>query len=195
MRSGKTRTVIALLAAIGAMATLTAFAVPLYQAFCRVTGYGGTTQVAEGPAPRIVDRVITVRFNADVNPALPWRFQPAQDEIRVRLGEPALAIYTARSLAAVPVTGAATFNVTPAKAGIYFTKIECFCFTEQTLAPGQRADMPVSFYVDPELADDRGLDDVTTITLSYTFFKAKQQKNTDDLRAAWTASPDRPRAN
>lgn len=195
MRSGKTRTVIALLAVIGAMATLTAFAVPLYQAFCRITGYGGTTQVADGPAARIVDRFITVRFNADVNSALPWRFQPAQDEIRVRLGEPTLAAYTARSLATVPVTGTATFNVTPAKAGVYFTKIECFCFTEQTLAPGQRADMPVSFYIDPELADDRGLDDVTTITLSYTFFKATQQKTTENMRAAETASAEPPRVN
>ncbi len=195
MPGGKTRTVIALLAVIGVMATLTAYAAPLYQAFCRITGYGGTTQIADGPAARVVDRVVTVRFNADVNSALPWRFEPAQDRIRVKLGEPALAVYTARSLAAVPVTGTATFNVTPAKVGVYFTKTECFCFTEQTLAPGQLADMPVSFYIDPEMADDRGLDDVTTITLSYTFFKAKQQKKSDNRRAARAASSDQPRVN
>ncbi|MHA1107592.1 MAG: cytochrome c oxidase assembly protein [Alphaproteobacteria bacterium] len=195
MRRGKTTTVIALLAVIGAMATLTAFAVPLYEAFCRATGYGGTTQVADGPAGRILERVITVRFNADVNSALPWRFEPAQDEMRVRLGEPALAVYTARSMADVAVTGTATFNVTPAKAGLYFTKTECFCFTEQTLTPGQRADMPVSFYIDPELAADRNLDDVTTITLSYTFFKAKRQGKPDNLRSARVTSPDGPRLN
>lgn len=195
MRRGKTVTVFALLAVIGAMATLTAFAVPLYQAFCRITGYGGTTQVAERLPSRLIDRTITVRFNADVNAALPWRFQPAQDTIRVRLGEPALALYTARSLADVAITGTATFNVTPAKAGIYFNKIECFCFTEQTLMPGQRADLPVTFFIDPEMAADRNLDDVTTITLSYTFFKARRQTPADRRRAAWSAAPDRARAN
>lgn len=195
MRRSKTTTVIALLAVIGVMATLTAFAVPLYEAFCRATGYGGTTQVADGPAGRILERIITVRFNADVNPALPWRFEPAQDEIRVRLGAPALAVFTARSMADVAVTGTATFNVTPAKAGLYFTKTECFCFTEQTLIPGERADMPVSFYIDPEMAADRNLDDVTTITLSYTFFKAKRQRAPDKLRSARAGGPERPRVN
>lgn len=195
MRRGKTVTVFALLAVIGAMATLTAFAVPLYQAFCRITGYGGTTQVAERLPSRLIDRTITVRFNADVNAALPWRFQPAQDTIRVRLGEPALALYTAHSLADVAITGTATFNVTPAKAGIYFNKTECFCFIEQTLMPGQRADLPVTFFIDPEMAADRNLDDVTTITLSYTFFKARRQTQADRRRAAWSAAPDRARAD
>lgn len=195
MGRGKTTTVIALIAVLGAMATLTAFAVPLYRTFCRITGYGGTTQVAERLPSRVIDRTITVRFNADVNSALPWRFQPAQDAIRVRLGAPALAAYTARSLASVPITGTATFNVTPAKAGIYFNKTECFCFTEQTLVPGQRADLAVSFFIDPEMAADRNLDDVTTITLSYTFFKAKRQKQAGGRSAAWSEASDRPRAN
>ena len=172
-------TVVALVGVIGAMGTLTAFAVPLYQMFCRVTGYGGTTRVAAAsPAASptaVAGRMIVIRFNVDVNPALPWRFQPAQSEIALRLGETALATYTAQSLARVPLTGTATFNVTPAKAGPYFNKIECFCFTEQTLAPGERATMPVSFFVDPEMANDRNLDDVTTITLSYTFFRAQRQ--------------------
>jgi len=190
MRNRKTRTVIGLLAILGVMTTLTAMAVPLYRIFCRVTGYGGTTQVASGPAARIVDRVITVRFNADVNPALPWRFKPAQDEIKVKLGEQALAMYVAKSLAKVPITGTATFNVTPAKAGLYFNKTQCFCFTEQTLMPGQSADMTVSFFIDPDMAKNRGLDDVTTVTLSYTFFKAKQQKKADELRAAGKASAE-----
>ncbi len=190
MPRGKTVTVIALLAVIGVMATLTAYAVPLYDAFCRFTGYGGTVQVAQQLPSRVVERTITVRFNADVNSALPWRFAPAQDAIRVRLGEPALAVYTARSLADAPVTGTATFNVTPAKAGIYFNKTECFCFTEQTLVPGQRADLPVSFFIDPKMADDRNLDDVGTITLSYTFFKAKVQTAAKRLRTAQAVAPD-----
>lgn len=195
MRRGKSTTVIALVAVIGAMATLTAFAVPLYEAFCRATGYGGTTQVASRPASRILDRRITVRFNADVNSALPWLFRPAQENITVRLGEPALAVYSARSLADVPLTGTATFNVTPAKAGIYFNKTECFCFTEQTLLPGQRADLPVSFFIDPDLAADRNLDDVTTITLSYTFFRAKRQAGPDHVQAALKLDRDRDRNN
>jgi len=164
----KSTTVLLLVGVIGVMGTLTAFAAPLYQMFCRVTGYGGTTQVAAAP---------TVRFNTDVNSALPWRFRPAQDEIRVKLGEPATAVYIARSFADVPVTGSATFNVTPAKAGLYFNKIECFCFTRQTLAPGASAEMAISFFIAPEMAKDRNLDDVTTITLSYTFFKALRQES------------------
>ena len=168
-------TVIALLAIVGGMGGLTAYSAELYSLFCRVTGFGGTTQTAAAPASHVIDRVITVRFNADVNSGLPWRFEPAQGPMRVRLGEQALAFYTARSLAERPITGTATFNVTPAKAGIYFNKIDCFCFTEQTLVAGARAELPVSFFIDPAMAADRGLDDVTTITLSYTFFKARRQ--------------------
>lgn len=166
-------TLVALLALTGGMGGLAYASVPLYQWFCQVTGYGGTTQTAEATPVRVLDRVITVRFNADVNSALPWRFEPAQGSISLRLGERALAFYTARNDSAQVITGTATFNVTPAKAGQYFNKIDCFCFTEQTLEPGASADMPVTFFVDPALAGDRNLDDVTTITLSYTFFKAK----------------------
>lgn len=180
----KTTTVLALVGILGVMGTLTAFSAPLYQMFCRVTGYGGTTQVAAAPAATMIDRVITVRFNTDVNSALPWRFRPAQDEIRVKLGESATAVYIARSFADVAVTGSATFNVTPAKAGLYFNKLECFCFTRQTLAPGASAEMAVSFFIDPEMAKDRNLDDVTTITLSYTFFKAMRQETTSRADAA-----------
>jgi cytochrome c oxidase assembly protein subunit 11 len=187
-------TVIALLAIVGGMGGLTAYSAELYSLFCRVTGFGGTTQIADAPAGQVIDRVITVRFNADVNSGLPWRFEPAQGPMRVRLGEPALAFYTARSQAERAITGTATFNVTPAKAGIYFNKIDCFCFTEQTLDAGARAELPVSFFIDPDLAADRGLDDVTTITLSYTFFRAKRQsaaKAFSDL-AAPARSPARP---
>ena len=166
-------TALLLSAVVVGMVGLTYAAVPLYQLFCQVTGYGGTTQVAEAAPETVSDRVIEVRFNADVSNSLAWQFRPAQRSIDVRLGEQALAFYAARNESDVPTTGTAIFNVTPAKAGPYFNKVDCFCFDEQTLAPGQSADMPVSFFVDPALADDRNLNDITTITLSYTFFEQK----------------------
>ncbi len=172
MWSGKGITVVCLLAILGAMGTLTAYSVELYEVFCRVTGYGGTTQIAERASDRIVDRQITIRFNADTSSGLPWRFEPVQDSITLRAGQQALAFYRAESNADRPVAGTATFNVTPSKAGQYFNKIDCFCFTEQRLDPGQVADLPVQFFIDPAIVDDPNLDDVTTITLSYTFFKA-----------------------
>lgn len=172
MRQRNLVTVFALLCIVAGMGTLVAYAAPLYDLFCRVTGYGGTTQVATASADRILDRRITVRFNADAASELPWNFRPQQRQIDVRVGEQALAFYRAQSTAHEAVTGTATFNVTPAKAGLYFSKIDCFCFTEQTLGPGETVDMPVQFFIDPAIADDPNLDDVTTITLSYTFFRA-----------------------
>lgn len=173
-------TVAGLAAILVVMTGLVAASVPLYRWFCQVTGYGGTTNVAsEAPAPAEIGaagRTITVRFNADVNSRLPWRFGPVQREVTVRLGEQKLAFYEARNMGDRPITGTATFNVTPAKAGYYFTKVDCFCFTEQTLAPGESAEMAVSFFVDPALADEPNLDDVTTITLSYTFFRAAEDE-------------------
>lgn len=171
-RTNKAITVLALVAVLGGMTTLVVYAVPLYNLFCQVTGYGGTTQRADTAATRVLDRVVTVRFNSDVDPELPWAFEPVERKIDVRVGEPALAYFRARSRADGPVTGTATFNVTPAKAGQYFVKMECFCFTEQKLAAGEEVDMPVQFYIDPQIAKDRNLDDVTAITLSYTFFRA-----------------------
>ena len=145
-------------------------AVPLYKLFCQVTGFGGTTQVAEEAPAEIGERVVTVRFNADTARDLPWYFKPEQREMTVRVGEMAMAVYNAVNQSDRALIGTSTFNVTPVKAGAYFNKIECFCFEEQTLAPGERADFPVSFFVDPDIVEDRRLDDVTTITLSYTFF-------------------------
>ena len=145
-------------------------AVPLYKLFCQVTGFGGTTQVAEEAPVTIGERVVTVRFNADTARDLPWHFKPEQREIKVRVGEMALAFYNAVNQSDRALIGTSTFNVTPVKAGAYFNKIECFCFEEQTLAPGERAEFPVSFFVDPDIVEDRRLDDVSTITLSYTFF-------------------------
>ena len=147
---------------------------PLYRIFCQVTGFGGTTQRAAVAPERIAQRVITVRFDATVAD-VPWQFEPVQRTLDVRVGEAALAAYRAHNRSSRPVTGTATFNVTPVKAGQYFDKIACFCFSEQTLAGGESVDMPVSFFIDPALLDDRNLDDVNTITLSYTFFRAKNQ--------------------
>ena len=177
-------TAAALLGIVAGMGGLAYASVPLYQWFCQVTG--GTTQVAADAPAKLHDRSVTIRFNADVNSALPWRFQPVQRSVRVRLGEEMLAFYRARNVGDRPVTGTATFNVTPPKAGPYFAKLDCFCFTEQTLAAGDSVDMPVSFFVDPEMAKDRNLDDVTTITLSYTFFAAPEQP--DAARSARVAA-------
>ena len=164
------RVALALCGIVVGMAGLSYAAVPLYELFCRVTGFGGTTQVAEALPETISERVITVRFNADTNPALPWAFQPVERQVQVRVGESGLAFYWATNQAARPTAGTATFNVTPLKAGQYFNKVQCFCFTEQVLAPGQSMDMAVSFFVDPAIEEDPNLAEVKTITLSYTFF-------------------------
>lgn len=144
--------------------------VPLYQLFCQVTGYGGTTQVAESAPLAVGDRVFKIRFNADVDPGLNWAFQPVEREMTVKVGESGLAFFHARNLSGRTTVGTATFNVTPLKAGQYFNKVQCFCFTEQQLAAGAEADMPVSFFVDPAIDEDPNLQEVKTITLSYTFF-------------------------
>jgi len=144
--------------------------VPLYQLFCQVTGYGGTTQVAESAPLAVGERVFKIRFNADVDPSLNWAFQPVEREMTVKVGESSLAFFHARNLSGRTTVGTATFNVTPLKAGQYFNKVQCFCFTEQQLAAGAEADMPVSFFVDPAIDDDPNLQEVKTITLSYTFF-------------------------
>jgi cytochrome c oxidase assembly protein subunit 11 len=149
-------------------------AVPLYDLFCRVTGFGGTTRVADALPERVGERIVTVRFNADVDPRLPWAFQPVEREMQVTVGESGLAVYQARNMAARRTVGTATYNVSPAKAGPYFNKVQCFCFTEQQLAAGASVDMPVSFFVDPAIEDDPNLRDVKTITLSYTFFPDEQ---------------------
>jgi len=154
-----------------AMVGLSFAAVPLYQLFCQVTGYGGTTQVAEQAPDNVSDRRMKVRFNADVAPDLPWSFQPVQRQVEVRVGEPGLAFFSAKNLSSEPIVAMATFNVTPLKAGSYFSKVQCFCFDQQLLEPGEEVEMPVSFFVDPEINEDPNLVEVKTITLSYTFFR------------------------
>ena len=166
------RTAMVLSAVVVGMIGLSFASVPLYRIFCQVTGFGGTTQVAEAlPDAPASSRVIEVRFNADVDPGLPWSFQPVQRAVSVRVGEPGLAYFRARNLGDRAIVGSATFNVTPLKTGEYFTKVQCFCFEEQRLAPGEDVEMPVSFYIDPEILEDRNVDEVKTITLSYTFFR------------------------
>ena len=171
-RRRNARTGVVLTGVVAGMIGLSFASVPLYRLFCQVTGFGGTTQVAEAAPGAVSERVTKVRFNADTGPGLPWTFKPVQREIALKVGESGLAYYRARNLADVAVTGTSTFNVTPLKAGRYFSKVQCFCFDEQRLEAGQELDMAVSFFVDPAILSDRNLDDVTTITLSYTFFRA-----------------------
>ncbi len=154
--------------------------VPLYQLFCQVTGYGGTTRIAEALPEAVGERVIKVRFNADLAAGLPWAFQPEQRQVTLRVGEQGLAFFRAENLSDRPIVGTASFNVTPLKAGPYFNKIDCFCFTEQRLAPGESAQLPVSYFIDPAISDDPNLADVMTITLSYTFFEAPDSEPAPD---------------
>jgi cytochrome c oxidase assembly protein subunit 11 len=164
------RTMLAVLGVVAGMAGLAYASVPLYDLFCRVTGFGGTPGIAQAPSEVVGEREITVRFDARVNDKLAWGFAPAQEPMTVKVGETALAFYRAENRADITTVGTATFNVTPLKAAKYFDKIDCFCFTEQQLKAGESVDMAVSFFVDPAIMDDRLLDDVNTITLSYTFF-------------------------
>ncbi|HWA51206.1 MAG TPA: cytochrome c oxidase assembly protein [Dongiaceae bacterium] len=169
------RTLAILVGVVVAMTGLAYASVPLYRLFCQVTGYGGTPARADAAPDSVSDRVIRVSFTADVAQGLGWRFQPEQRSIELKVGENKLAFYSAENLEKIPVTGQATFNVSPDVFGSYFTKIECFCFTEQTLQPGQKVDMPVSFFIDPAILDVPELERLNDVTLSYTFFRAANQ--------------------
>lgn len=168
-----------------AMVGCTYAAVPLYRRFCQATGYGGTVQRRETVEEKIArhaqdgtvtNREIVVQFNADVSDGMPWKFIPTQREVRVKPGESALAFYTAENRSSTPITGMSTYNVTPMKAAVYFNKIQCFCFEEQRLLPGEQIDMPVFFYIDPEFETDPRMDGINNIILSYTFFKIGEDK-------------------
>ncbi len=167
---------LSLAALVVGMVGLSYAAVPLYDLFCRATGYGGTTMVATEVPNQIGEREMTVRFNADVNRNLPWRFHPVKGSVTVRLGEPTLAFYRVENTSDRLIVGTAAYNVTPLTAGEYFSKIDCFCFTEQVLQPGEVAELPVSFFVDPSIADDPKMDRINTLTLSYTFFEVGNSK-------------------
>jgi cytochrome c oxidase assembly protein subunit 11 len=163
-----------LVALAAGMLMLAYASVPLYKLFCQVTGYGGTTQEATAAPKKALAKKITIEFNADTDPHLPWEFKPEKRSMRVHIGEQSLAFFSAKNLTSQPVTGRAVYNVVPHQAGSYFVKIECFCFKEQTLAAGEKAHMPVSFYVDPAIVNDPDLKGIETITLSYTFFAVKK---------------------
>lgn len=178
-RDTKTRTgdkkglvALSLAALVAGMVGMSFAAVPLYRMFCQATGYGGTTQRAETAPTDVLDRMVTVRFDANVNPNLPWSFAPEQRTMQVHIGENALVFFKATNNSDKPVSGTAGFNVSPQAAGRYFTKVQCFCFTQQTLAPGQSIEMPVSFFVDPKFVEDESTENIPEITLSYTFYRS-----------------------
>ncbi|MGV6812044.1 MAG: cytochrome c oxidase assembly protein [Brevirhabdus sp.] len=167
------RTVFSLIGVVLFMGAMAWVAVPFYSWFCATTGFGGATIAAEDEADVILDQTIKVRFDANKEPGMPWEFKPVVREVELRIGETALAFYEAYNPTDKPVAGMATYNVTPYAAGPHFIKIECFCFTEQVLQPGERVQMPVTFYVDPEIVDDPDANFVKQITLSYTFFQTE----------------------
>ncbi|KAG4175735.1 hypothetical protein ERO13_A11G203400v2 [Gossypium hirsutum] len=178
------KTLLYLTALVFAMVGSSYAAVPLYRRFCQATGYGGTVQRRESVEEKIArhekdgtvaTREIVVQFNADVADGMPWKFVPTQRQVRVKPGESALAFYTAENRSSKPITGVSTYNVTPMKAAVYFNKIQCFCFEEQRLLPGEQIDMPVFFYIDPEFDTDARMDGINNLILSYTFFKVSEE--------------------
>lgn len=196
LRRRNDRVLLACAAVVVAMVGASFAAIPLYRIFCQATGFNGTTLTAKAAPGANGGPVFTIRFDANINDGLDWRFAPEQTAIKVRPGERGLAYFKAVSRAATPTTGSATYNVTPELAGQYFRKIQCFCFTEQTLAAGEVADMPVTFFVDPDILQDPDMKTVRTITLSYTFYPAAPAAQTQTqiqtklrLGAAETTSP------
>jgi cytochrome c oxidase assembly protein subunit 11 len=168
---GPQKTVVQTVSLVVFMGALAWASVPFYDWFCRVTGFGGTPGIAEAGSDAILDQTITVRFDGSLDRDMPWQFKPVQREMELRIGETGLAFFEAYNPTDHPVAGSASYNVTPYQAGGFFTKIQCFCFVEQVLAPGERVQMPVSFFVDPEIVTDRDAKYVHTITLSYTFYE------------------------
>jgi cytochrome c oxidase assembly protein subunit 11 len=148
---------------------------PLYDTFCRITGYGGTPQIAEDNFSEVIDRTVTVKFDSNVASGLPWDFKPDQRSMDIKVGQSGLAYYTVRNESDMPLVGVASFNVTPIKAAPYFVKTDCFCFEEQTIQPGQELPLPVLFFIDSQLDEEKRLDDVKEITLSYTFFETDEE--------------------
>jgi cytochrome c oxidase assembly protein subunit 11 len=170
------RIAVSCVAVVLAMTGLAYAAVPLYRLYCQVTGYAGTTQRVNEASSRVIDHILTVHFDANVDKALPWKFEPLQHKVDVKVGENTLVFYKATNTSDRPVTGTAVFNVAPEAIGIHFNKIECFCFTEQRLEPGQSIDMPVSFYIDPAFVDDEDTKDLPELTLSYTFYPVEEKR-------------------
>ncbi|MEO9896351.1 MAG: cytochrome c oxidase assembly protein [Paracoccaceae bacterium] len=169
--SGPQKTVSQTVGLVVVMGGLAWASVPFYDWFCRVTGFGGTPGISETADTDILDQTITVRFDASLDSKMPWEFKPVEREMTLRIGETGLAFYEAYNPSGRPVAGSASYNVAPYAAGGFFSKIQCFCFEEQVLQPGERVMMPVTFYVDPEIVTDRDAKYVHTITLSYTFYE------------------------
>lgn len=167
----KSKTLAQLVGVVAFMGAMAWAAVPFYDWFCRVTGFGGITGVAEAGAEQVLDKTIKVRFDASTERDMPWEFKPLVREMELRIGETGLAFFEAHNPTDRPVAGQASYNVTPYEAGGFFTKIDCFCFTEQILQPGERVEMPVTFYVDPDIVSDRDAKYTHTITLGYTFYE------------------------
>lgn len=182
----KKKTALQGVAVVVFMGALAWASVPLYDWFCRVTGFGGTTNVAESGSVEIVDRTIKVRFDASKERGMPWEFKPMQLEVELRLGEEGLAFYEAYNPTDRPVAGTASYNVAPYGAGLYFSKIACFCFEEQILMPGERVEMPVSFFIDPEIMNDTDAKFAKHITLSYTFHEIDLPEETQAMLDAET---------
>lgn len=177
------RTLVLLVGMVCTMLGLAFASVPLYDWFCRVTGYGGATLEADAAPDVILDRTVKIRFDASKNAGFPWEFKPVQREMEVRIGETGLAFYEAYNPTSKPVAGSSTYNVFPFTAGGFFVKIDCFCFEEQILQPGERVQMPVTFYVDPEMVEDRDGKYIEQITLSYTFYQIDLPEPADETQA------------
>lgn len=186
---GPAKTVAQTVAVVIFMGGLAWASVPLYDWFCRVTGFGGVTGVSEVAPEDVLDQTITIRFDGSLNNHMPWEFKPVVREMEVRIGESGLAFYEAYNPTDRPVAGSASYNVTPYQAGGFFNKIQCFCFEEQVLMPGERVQMPVTFYVDPEIVDDREGQYIHTITLSYTFYEIDLPEDTASVQTG-SENPD-----
>ena len=186
--SRNARVVLMTTATVVAMVGLTYASVPLYRMFCQVTGFGGTTQRAETAPAQVLDKTISVRFDGNTSGKLAWAFHPVQPAVKVKFGEQTMAYYEAVNHSDKTVTGSAVFNVTPPQAGAFFNKIQCFCFTEQTLKPGEKIEMPVTFFVDPDMLNDPDAAGVDEITLSYTFYQVDKPKAVTEAKTAAPAS-------
>ena len=184
---GNGRIAALLVGVVVTMGALAWAAVPFYGWLCRVTGYGGTPGVQAENHSQVAEEYVTIRFDANKEPSMPWEFHPTQNEMRLKIGETGMAFYEAYNPTDKPVAGTAAYNVAPDLAGYYFTKIECFCFTEQVLEPGERVEMPVVFYVDPEILQDRDAGRIRNITLSYTFYQTELPQEQASLSPATSA--------
>jgi cytochrome c oxidase assembly protein subunit 11 len=189
---GPQKTVLQLVGVVTLMGALAWASVPFYSWFCRVTGFGGTTDVAETASDVILDETIKIRFDANTDPSMPWEFKPVENVMELRIGETGLAFYEAYNPTDRVIAGTASYNVAPFEAGNFFTKIDCFCFTEQVLKPGERVLMPVTFYVDPDITTDRDAKYVHRITLSYTFHETDLP---EDYAALDSGSPEQTTVN